>query len=190
MTARLDQASGDPHAEQWYCLRSQPKHEHIAAAKLRELGFSVLNPIVRVPRKRRDRVIWVSEAMFPCYLFVRCTLRDALDRVQFTVGAKGFVRFGDEIPTIPNEAIEHLRAAMGNEEAVTLGPSLRVGDEVVIEAGPFYGFSAIVQSYHPASHRVRVLLDLLGQRILADFNGDCVTGRREYPASLMVSHSA
>lgn len=187
MSAESDNLLDEHRGLQWYCLRSRPKHEHIAAATLRESGFAVLNPMVRVPRKRREKVIWVSEAMFPCYLFVKSTYREALDRVQFTVGVKGFVQFGDGIPTIPDESIESLRAAMGEGETVTLNNSLRTGEEVVIDSGPFSGFSAIVQIYLPASHRVRVLLDFLGQRILADVSGDFVMGRRNYPASLLIS---
>ncbi len=56
----------------WYCLRSQPKHEHIAAAHLRLLeGVTVFCPRIRFKRATRQGLVWVTEAMFPGYLFAR-----------------------------------------------------------------------------------------------------------------------
>ena len=38
----------------WFCLRSQPKHEHIAAGHLRQIeGVEVFNPRIRFTRPTR-----------------------------------------------------------------------------------------------------------------------------------------
>ena len=48
MSAPTDEMT-DPDVPQWYCLRSQPKHEHIAAAQLRRsMGIEVFCPRVRI----------------------------------------------------------------------------------------------------------------------------------------------
>src|SRR5256885_9917179 len=40
--------------EAWYCARTQPKHEHIAAANLRKrLGLDVFHPRLRLERATR-----------------------------------------------------------------------------------------------------------------------------------------
>src|ERR1035437_7163225 len=59
----------------WFCVRSQPKHEHIAAAHLkREPGIEVYLPRVRFKRATRRGPVWFTEALFPNYLFARVTL--------------------------------------------------------------------------------------------------------------------
>src|SRR5262245_34061166 len=55
----------------WFCLRSQPKHEHIAARHLERMGVEVLNPRIRFQRVTRHGPVQVTEAMFPNYLFAR-----------------------------------------------------------------------------------------------------------------------
>ncbi len=61
----------------WYCVRSQNKHEHIAAAHLRMLdGVTVFCPRIRFKRTTRRGVVWVTEGMFPGYLFARFRLSE------------------------------------------------------------------------------------------------------------------
>ena len=52
----------------WFCLRAQPKHEHIAAQHLKKLpGVEVFCPRVRFQRATRRGKVWFTEAMFPNY---------------------------------------------------------------------------------------------------------------------------
>src|SRR5258708_9094266 len=56
----------------WFCLRTQPKHEHIAAAALRHrLEIRCFAPRVRFPKATRRGKVWFVEAMFPGYLFAQ-----------------------------------------------------------------------------------------------------------------------
>src|SRR3984893_13287014 len=56
----------------WFCLRTQPKHEHIAAAALRHrLEIRCFAPRVRFPKATRRGRVWFVEAMFPGYLFAQ-----------------------------------------------------------------------------------------------------------------------
>ena len=72
----------------WYGLRTQPKHEHIAAANLgRNLGLEVFNPRLRLERATRRGVVRVIEPLFPCYLFVRCALSNRLDEIRHALEA-------------------------------------------------------------------------------------------------------
>src|SRR5262249_43854978 len=84
----------------WYCLRSQPKHEHIAAAHLRILGVNVFCPRIRFKRKTRLGIVWVTEAMFPGYLFARFELAEMHRKVTYAHGVSGIVRFADRYPAI------------------------------------------------------------------------------------------
>src|SRR5262245_8238151 len=97
----------------WFCLRSQPKHEHIAAGHLRQMeGVEVFNPRIRYPRSTRNGKVMVRESMFPNYLFARFDWKTSLTRVHYAPGVSGVVHFGTRWRTVPEQAIEEIRAIM------------------------------------------------------------------------------
>src|SRR5215467_15412648 len=98
----MERTANTPHKETdakpaWYCLRAQPKHEHIAAAHLRILeGVTAFCPRIRFRRVTRQGTVWVTEAMFPGYLFARFELLEMHRQVQYAHGVSGIVRFADQ----------------------------------------------------------------------------------------------
>lgn len=88
---------GTVPAVAWFCLRSQPKHEHIAAGHLLRMGdVEVFNPRVKFTRRTRLGPAPVTEAMFPNYLFARFDWQSALARVHYAPGVSGIVHFGNK----------------------------------------------------------------------------------------------
>ena len=149
----------------WFCVRSQPRHEHIAAGNLRKtLGIQVLNPRIRFKRASRRGPIWVTESMFPCYLFAQFDWKGTLDSVRHTFGVAGVVHFGHFWPVISDQVIAELQTLVGEEEIRTVEPAIAVGQEVEVANGPFAGFLGIVTRVMPARDRVAVLLDFLGRQ--------------------------
>jgi transcriptional antiterminator RfaH len=149
-----------PH---WYCLRSQPKHEHIAAAHLRQFeGVEVFCPRLRFKRSTRRGVIWATEALFPNYLFARFVMAESRAAVRYSRSVSGLVHFGDKYPIISEEIVEGLRAFMEGGELRTVESAVEVGDTVDIVEGPFQGQQGIVHRLLPGRERVRVLLEVLG----------------------------
>src|SRR5258705_250702 len=74
MEHRLNGARNEPPALQraWFCLRARSKHEHIAARHLQQMtDVEVFLPRIRFRRKTRQGPAWVTEALFPNYLFAR-----------------------------------------------------------------------------------------------------------------------
>jgi transcriptional antiterminator RfaH len=156
----------------WYCLRAHPKHEHIAAAHLRqELGVEVFMPRIRYKRSTRFGPAWVNEALFINYLFARFDLATSLRRVQHARGVRGVVCFGAQWPTVPEGVIDELRSAFGNEELRVIDDSLNPGDAVEIAGGPFTGLMAVVARVMPGPQRVAVLMDFLGRQTLVELDG-------------------
>ena len=50
----------------WYCLRTQTKREHLAAASLWEIGgIEVLSPRLRYKKVTRRGKVWWVEPLFP-----------------------------------------------------------------------------------------------------------------------------
>src|SRR5437867_11739079 len=94
----------------WYCIRSHPKHEHIAAANLKKLpAVEVFFPQLRFIRATRRGWMRTIEPLFPTYLFARFALASSLDKVRYTHSVTAVVQFADEIPAIPDSIIEELR---------------------------------------------------------------------------------
>src|ERR1700731_3556947 len=115
----------------WFCLRSQPKHEHIAAAHLRILeGVTVFCPRTRFQRATRRGLVWVTEAMFPGYLFARFELSEMHRQVRYAHGVSDIVQFGGRYPTIEDRALAHLREQTGAAETKELNNELSPGDPV------------------------------------------------------------
>jgi transcriptional antiterminator RfaH len=148
----------------WYCARTKPKHEHIAAANVRKnLGLEVFHPRLRVERATRRGVVRVIEPLFPCYIFVRCELGDCLNEIRHTTGISTLVHFGDKIPQVSDLVIEELQECFDAEEPMTVEDRISPGAEVVFADGAFVGMRTLVLRVLPARQRVQVLLDILGR---------------------------
>jgi transcriptional antiterminator RfaH len=147
----------------WYCARTKPKHEHIAAANIRKhLGLEVFDPQLRVERATRRGVVRTVEPLFPGYVFVRCVMVNCMVEIRHTDGISSLVHFGDRIPLVPDPVIGELQECFAAEEPMTIQDHLSPGDEVVVGDGAFAGMRALVLRVMPAQRRVQVLLDVLG----------------------------
>jgi transcriptional antiterminator RfaH len=149
----------------WFCLRSQPKHEHIAAEHLRRIeGLDVFNPRIRFKRSTRTGPALVTEAMFPNYLFARFDWKTSLTRVHYAPGVSGVVHFGSKWPTVPDRAIEEIRALLGREGVHVVSNEVSPGDQVKVSGTVFHGLQAIVSQVMSGKDRVMVLLEFLGRQ--------------------------
>ena len=153
----------------WFCMRTQPKHEHIAAAGLRrQLNVNCFAPRLRYRKMTRRGAVWFVEAMFPAYLFAEFVYLEQHRRIEYSPGIQGFVQFGDYIATVDSETVAALQEQAGTEDIVTIDPDIKVGQSVRIAEGPLRGLEAIVTRVLPASERIRVLLELLGGQVEAE----------------------
>lgn len=173
-------ASVGSRTEGWFCIQTQPKHEHIAAAHLRrDTGLEVYLPRIRFRRSTREGPVWFTEALFPSYLFARFALDLFLRRVHHTHSVHGIVHFGDQWPTVPSRVIEELRAVIGADQVHVVQEELRPGDTAVISGGPLHNLSAVVTRVMPARERVAVLLDFLGRQTVVELPTDSVVRPEE-----------
>lgn len=148
----------------WYCARTKPKHEHIAAANLQKnLQLEVFLPRLRIERATRRGAVRCIEPLFPCYLFVRCLIDEKLDEIKHTNGIGSLVHFGGRIPVVEDGIIEELQDCFEADEPLTVDNRLTPGSEVSVANGAFPGMHAYVLRNIPAKKRVQVLLEVLGQ---------------------------
>ena len=149
----------------WYCVRSQPKHEHIAAAHLRSISaIEVFLPRIRFKRATKRGPSWATEALFPGYLFARFDLKQALRAVQSASGVQCVVRFGEGWPTIPNLVIQEMMATIGQVDVRVISDEFKPGETVLFAEGALLGLRAVVTRVMPGSERVAVLMEFLGQQ--------------------------
>lgn len=186
MTSRRPAEPNHPPPETglaWYCLRAQPRHERIAAAHLRKLaGVEVFAPSVRFerPSARGRGKTWVTEAMFPSYLFARFRLAVQAREIAHSHAIRGIVQFGGAFPVIPDELMAQLQSSLATaigEEVAVIPTTPLPGQEVTITSGAFEKVRALVTSYYPAQERVRVLLTFLGREVEAEVPVAAVVGR-------------
>jgi transcriptional antiterminator RfaH len=157
----------------WFCLRSQPKHEHIAAAHLRKMaGIEAFLPRVRFKRATRQGLAWVTEALFPGYVFARFDWHTSLRQAQHARGIQGVVHFGERWPTVPNETIEELKLAVGPGGLHTVPMDFAPGDTVQIATGAMRGLRAVVSRVLPSQERVAVLMEFLGRQTMIELTKD------------------
>ena len=153
----------------WYCARTKPKHEHIAAANVaKKLGLEVFHPRLRVERATRRGLMRLVEPLFPCYIFIHCILENRMDEIRHVTGISSLVQFGHKIPAVPDDAIEELKQCFESEEPMVVGHGLIPGAEVTIADGVFMGFSGMVVRAQSAGQRVQILLDFLGRITLTE----------------------
>jgi transcriptional antiterminator RfaH len=126
-------------------------------------------------------IVWVTEAMFPGYLFARFVLTEMHRRVSYAHGVSGIVRFADRYPTIEEGALAQLRDHTDLSEVKELSYELSQGDQVKIVEGAFIGLEAVVARVLPAKQRVTVLIDFLGRKMEAEVQQSVILPEVHHP---------
>jgi transcriptional antiterminator RfaH len=62
----------------WYAIYTKPGKEDIVAFRLQGIGLEVLNPKLKIRKYKRNKLVDVTEPLFPCYLFAN------FDKEKFT----------------------------------------------------------------------------------------------------------
>ncbi|MCE0497061.1 MAG: hypothetical protein LV481_03855 [Methylacidiphilales bacterium] len=171
----------------WFCLHSQAKHEHIVAAHLRKMeNVDVFLPRIRFKRATRQGMVWVTEALFPGYLFTRFDWKTSLRQVQAVSGARGIVHFGDHWPVIPEQTMEELRQVIGPAELHTITQGFAPGDTVRVADGTLRGLHAVISRVLPGRERVAVLMELLGRQTMVELKTSSVIKEGDKRAEILL----
>jgi transcriptional antiterminator RfaH len=154
-------------ALQWYALRSKPRKEDVVWRLVSTRGFEVFYPRLRIkPVNPRARKV---QPYFPGYMFIRVDLeKSGISSFQWMEHTAGLVSFGGEPAIVPDSLIHAIQNRVQEVETTTVNliDNLRSGDIVRIHYGPFQGYEAIFNTRISGTERVRVLLKILGDRLL------------------------
>ncbi len=151
----------------WYVLRAKPNKEAFLAGQLEARNIEVLNLLVKVnpvnPRARKFK------PYFPGYIFLHTDLEKhppvLLERIP---GAARLVHIGNDIASVPDNILQAILSrveqinAAGGEVLNTLKP----GDRINLQSGPFAGYEGIFNTRITGTERVRIFLKMLQDRQL------------------------
>ncbi len=166
----------------WFCLRTQIKHEGLAAAHLRRMeGVEVLFPRMVFKRKWRETMREFTEPLFPNYLFARFNPRKDLARARHAHGVQTVVHFGNHLPVIPESVINEIRQSLSADQICRVESSLAPGDVVTICGGAFSGLQAIIKNYLPRKQRVILLLEFLGRQVTIEVGAHEAAKKPSHP---------
>ncbi|MEO7299595.1 MAG: transcription termination/antitermination NusG family protein [Verrucomicrobiota bacterium] len=159
----------------WYCARTKPKQEHMAALNIRgNLGLEVFLPRIQIKRVTRRGKVRFVEPLFPGYIFIYTPLNSKFEEIRRTSGVSTLIHFGDIVPTVPAAAIDELKKSFGRDEPVPVEDDVRPGAEVSIGTGAFRSLNGVVLKGLPGKQRVQVLLEILGRLTVVELDDDSI----------------
>lgn len=150
----------------WYIVRTKPLAEYLAADELGRDGFEIFFPRVKTPHNRMSHA---DSPLFPGYLFLRCDLEsDRRSSFQAAHHLSGWVSFGGEVPSVPDEVVAELRERTEaiNSEGV-FWRRFRPGERVQIVSHHIQGLAEVIEEAKSPQARVKVLLSFMGRLVSA-----------------------
>ncbi len=150
----------------WYIVRTKPRAEHLAAEELGRDGFETFLPRVKRPHNRKSHA---DTPLFPGYLFLRYELYgDGRSSFQQGHHLLGWVSFGGEVPSVPDEVV----AALTNRvDAINsqggLWRRFKPGDKVFVTSNNIQSFAEVVEEAKSPETRVRILLQFMDRLVSA-----------------------
>ncbi len=171
--------------EHWYCVRSKPKKERMAARSLESLhGLKVFCPQIRFQRKTVRGPVWFQEAMFPGYLFARFDLFEMKRAVSYAPGVLHLPMFNGKIISVPHTVIEALQKDLDAENVIEAITPLAMGEETTILTGSMQGLKVKVIKLMPAQERVGVLMEMMGTLVETEISIHALEHRMKHPMAV------
>jgi transcriptional antiterminator RfaH len=170
---------GTKEPEEWFCLRTQTKREHIAAAILDRLDeVEVFCPRISQIKKTRAGKKRFVEAMFPGYIFAKFKFHAHSRQVVHSQGITRMVELGER-RIIPKHVVEDLKASLPEDVIEAPDLSILPGAEIEVITGSLKGLNGKVLAQMSAQNRIQILLDFLGREIKVSIAPDDVLLARD-----------
>ncbi|MDQ2078312.1 transcription/translation regulatory transformer protein RfaH [Marinimicrobium sp. ABcell2] len=147
----------------WYLVQCKAREAFRAQEHLANQGFECFLPTHPVKRTQRQKTRWVTEPLFPHYLFIRLTDASNWGVIRSTRGVAKVVSFNGQPRPVADSlvaALQHHCALLNGEEPA---PLFKTGEKVVITEGCFRELEAVVQATK-GEERVVLLLTLLNRQ--------------------------
>jgi len=154
-------------AAKWHIIRTKPRAEYIAASELGRDGLEIFFPRIKVAHPRMGHT---DDPLFPGYLLIKCHVTGE-DRPMFRERHQvlGWVRFGDEIPSIPDDAVEEIFDQLESTNiSGGLWKSFLPGEQVRVVTKNLDTLARVIEGAKSPSSKAKVLLHFMGRLIQAE----------------------
>lgn len=150
-------------SRQWYVVHTHVKQEERANENLRSWGIETLHAKLRTRRYNQftGAPTYLTQPLFPRYLFAKFNAREQLPKIRFTRGVHSIVCFGENPATVDEDIIDIIRARIDETGFVKTNDELKPGDPVVIRAGPLRNLAGIFEREVKGSDRITILLSAI-----------------------------
>lgn len=152
--------------------RGKPKEEDLfVEVDPAKMLMECYVPVARVRVKLSDRMVWKEKVIIPGVVFVHCSLenRDPLFFGKCKEYVVGFMsdRVRHRPQPIPDHEMETFKALTDKKYAYEMGvPTFKVGESVLILAGPMQGHVAELVSTKEVISKTEFQVDRYGNQIL------------------------
>jgi transcriptional antiterminator RfaH len=146
----------------WYAVHAKPRRESFGAANVAALGVEILLPQLKQDRLVRGYPRTKIKPLFAGYFFARFCPAVYLDLIRYALGILHVVSTSQFPIPLGDDVIASIRKRVQPDGYVRLSPaSVRPGDWVVIEHGPFEGLIGEVVQQEDDGKRVAILLEMM-----------------------------
>lgn len=164
------QAHPDDQTLKWLVVRTKPRQERAAVSHLLHRGVEPYCPLYLEPKWNRKRV-QAPVPLFTGYIFVRCNPEHQLNAVSYCPGVAHPVRFDRKPAIVDEDVIDTIRrreAAHGYVMPPEIEIGIKLGNKVMIMAGPLAGLEGVFRGYLRGRERANVLIEFLRQQNLVE----------------------
>jgi transcriptional antiterminator RfaH len=149
-----------PTEPRWFAIRTRFRDEKVAIKILASKGIEYYLPIKKLSRRYGKKVRHVDMPLISSFVFVKI-VKDQYIPVLQSEYVAGFLKFGNNLLSIPEKQINILRRLLGEDvdidiEVVESG--LTKGDVVEITSGPLLGIQGVLINVHG---KEKVVIDLV-----------------------------
>lgn len=157
-------------AMEWLVVRTKPRQERAAMSHLSHREVESYCPLYLEPKWNR-KARQAPVPLFTSYIFVLCDPQHQLNAVSYCPGVAHPVRFDRRPATVGQDVIDGLRlreAEAGYVKPPEIEIGIRLGNKVLIMAGPLSGLEGVFRGYLRGRERAQVLIDFLRQKNLVE----------------------
>lgn len=151
-------------AGKWYVMRTEPRMEYQAAQSLTKDEMEIWFPRVNSSRYRQRQA---DLPLFPGYIFIKGDW-ETTGWPTFSAAHRvtGWLKFGDVVPSIPNEVMDELMESVDEMNAANgLWRRFKVGQTVQVNSGTFQGLAEVIEEARSPAARALVLMQFMGRMV-------------------------
>ncbi len=128
----------------WFAVYTHYKREKVVAKYLKQSGIQQYLPLQFVTRRYARKIKKVELPLINQYVFTKITKKEYLKVLQCP-NVLGFVKFSNNLISIPEAEIELLKRVLGEAENVQVdNRPFQIGDQVEVIGGNLTGLQGIL----------------------------------------------